>query len=191
MARRKKRRPQPEGFLSRLKGRLATRSPILLFCLGLALIMAGYFWLYNQDFFNTYFYLPAVQFYADWGSRILSLLGQNTASDGALIANSSFSINIGKGCDALTPTVLFLGAVLIFPIAFRAKLPALLLAPIGIALLNFLRIISLFLIGIYAPGFFELAHIEVWQAIFISVCFIGWAYWLAWATKRTTQHGQV
>ncbi|MCB0562941.1 MAG: hypothetical protein KDD01_01045 [Phaeodactylibacter sp.] len=187
MARRKKRRLQRGGFLSRLKSRLATRSPILLFCLGLGFMMSAYFWLYHQDFFNNYIYLPVVHFYATWGSRILALLGQNTSSSGALIANSTFSINIGKGCDALTPTVLFMVAVLIFPIAFRPKLPALLLAPFGIALLNFLRITSLFLIGIYAPSLFELAHIEIWQAIFIALCFMAWVYWLAWATKRTAQ----
>lgn len=189
MAQRKKKRPRPTDSLSRLRSRLATRSPILLFCLGLSLVMAMYFWLYHQDFFNTYLYLPVVHFYADWGSRLLALLGQGTSSDGALIANADFSINIGKGCDALTPTALFLAAVLIFPISFRVKWPALALAPLGIALLNFLRIASLFLTGIYAPSFFELAHIEIWQAIFIAACFLGWVYWLGWATKKTTPHG--
>ncbi|MCO6477230.1 MAG: archaeosortase/exosortase family protein [Phaeodactylibacter sp.] len=190
MARRKKKQAKPEGLFSRLKGRLANRSPILLFCLGLALIMAVYFWFYHQDFFNTYIYLPVVHFYADWGSRLLALLGQGATNTGPLISNSEFSINIGKGCDALTPTVLFLAAVLIFPIGFRAKWPALLLAPLGIALLNFLRIISLFLIGIYAPSFFELAHIEIWQAVFIAACFLAWVYWLSRATKKTTaQYG--
>ena len=189
MAKRKKRQAKTGGILSGLKKRFSARSPILLFCIGLAFIMALYFWAYHQDFFNTYFYLPVVHFYADWGSRLLALMGQGTSHTGALIANSEFSINIGKGCDALTPTVLFMAAVLIFPIAFRPKIPALLLAPVGIALLNFLRITSLFLIVIYVPSFFELAHIEIWQAVFIAICFLAWVYWLGWASKKTALYG--
>lgn len=145
--------------------------------------MVVYFWIYNQSFFDVV-NLPIVKGYAWIGSKILNIFGQDSVNEGSYIANRLFSMDISKGCDALTPTLLFLAAVLAFPIAFRYKIPALLIAPPALAMLNILRIISLFLIGAYWPTMFEFAHIELWQVVFIVFCFIGWVYWLIWANKK-------
>lgn len=145
--------------------------------------MAVYFWIYNQPFFDVV-NLPVVKGYAWIGSVLLNIFAQGTISDGSYIASDLFSMDISKGCDAITPTLLFMSAVIAFPIAFRLKIPALLIAPPALALLNIIRIISLFLIGSYLPSMFEFAHIELWQVIFILICFIGWVYWLLWANKK-------
>ena len=62
------------------------------------------------------------------------------------ISNADFSLNIGRGCDAVSPTILFLGAILVYPTAFANKWKALLIAPFAFALLNLIRIVSLFLL---------------------------------------------
>lgn len=159
------------------------KRPIILFCLALAAIMAIYFWMYNQPFFDI-INLPIVKGYAWIGHKVLNLFGQSTTFEQTVIMNKIFSIDISKGCDAVTPTILFLAAVLVFPISFKWKTPALIIAPLALAALNIIRIVSLFLIGVYAPDFFEFAHIELWQVIFIVFCFVGWVYWLIWANKK-------
>lgn len=159
------------------------KKPIILFCIAIAAIMAIYFWIYNQPFFDA-INLPIVKGYAWIGHKILNIFGQGTSFENTVIINKIFQIDISKGCDAVTPTILFLAAVLTFPIAFKLKTPALLIAPLALAALNVIRIVSLFLIGVYAPSFFEFAHIELWQVIFIVFCFIGWLYWLIWANKK-------
>ena len=159
------------------------KRPIILFSLAIAAIMAIYFWIYNQPFFDA-INLPIVKGYAWIGHKFLNLFGQGTAFEKTVIMNKIFQIDISKGCDAVTPTILFLAAVLTFPIAFKLKTPALIVAPLALAALNVIRIVSLFLIGVYARDFFEFAHIELWQVIFIVFCFIGWVYWLIWANKK-------
>jgi exosortase/archaeosortase family protein len=163
------------------------KKSIVLFCIAITVIMAVYFWIYNQPFFDAV-NLPIVKGYAWIGHKVLNLFGQATSFDQTVILNKIFSIDISKGCDAVTPTILFLAAVLTFPIGFKLKWPALLIAPLALAALNTIRIVSLFLIGVYAPSFFEFAHIELWQALFIVFCFVGWVYWLVWANKQRMNH---
>ncbi len=49
--------------------------------------------------------------------------------------------------------------------------------------LNLVRIVSLFLIGVYSPRIFALMHIDVWQALFIFFAVLFWILWLLWATR--------
>jgi exosortase/archaeosortase family protein len=50
-------------------------------------------------------------------------------------------------------------------------------------ILNLVRIVSLFLIGVYSPRIFALTHIDVWQALFIFLAVLLWILWLLWATR--------
>jgi exosortase/archaeosortase family protein len=109
-----------------------------------------------------------------------------TKSHETFISSNEFTLNVGKGCDALSPLVLLLAGILTFPITFKYKIPALVVAPIAVFILNLVRIISLYFIGLSLPDFFEIAHVEIWQTLFIVACLIGWLYWLIWATKKQT-----
>lgn len=183
MAKRKKKK-KPESLLSKLKQQFKKQSPVLLFCLGIVVIMIAYYWMYNQDFFNNYINKPVLKFYAILGSGLLNIFGFGTTVSESFVSNPDFSLNIGKGCDAISPTILILAAILTFPIAFKLKIRGLIIAPIAIMILNLIRIASLFLIGLYAPDFFEIMHVEIWQTVFIIFCLVGWLYWLIWANKQ-------
>jgi exosortase/archaeosortase family protein len=52
-----------------------------------------------------------------------------------------------------------------------------------LAVVNLIRIASLFLIGIHFPKTFELMHGEVWQIAFILLAILFWALWIGWATR--------
>ena len=43
------------------------------------------------------------------------------------INSSRYSVNIAHGCDAIEPLALFVAAVVAFPVAFRTKVPGLLI----------------------------------------------------------------
>jgi len=50
-------------------------------------------------------------------------------------------------------------------------------AIVVLQLMNLVRIITLYLIGIYLPAFFNSAHLELWPTAFIVVAivlFVGW-----------------
>ncbi|RMG85462.1 MAG: hypothetical protein D6714_05940 [Bacteroidetes bacterium] len=183
MSKRKKIK-KPESFISRFKKRFQQQSSVILFCMGLVAIMFVYYWLYSQDFFNENINLPILKAYAKAGNWVLNVFGMETHANATLISNDEFTLNVGKGCDAFSPMILILAAILTFPMPFKLKIPALLIAPVAIIILNIIRIVSLFFIGRYAPGIFEVAHVEIWQTAFIIFCLMGWLYWLIWANQK-------
>ncbi|MBK9249000.1 MAG: hypothetical protein IPM69_13020 [Ignavibacteria bacterium] len=52
--------------------------------------------------------------------------------------------------------------------------------------INIIRLITLFLTGTYKSEYFELMHIEIWQALFIILALMLFVVWLSIA-ERTKQ----
>jgi len=150
--------------------------------------MIAFFSISSTSFFENYINLPIVKVYAQLGSGILNLFGLDTLVDGTFVKNQLFLMNIGKGCDAVSPTILFMAAILIYPTHFSNKWKWVLIAPLAFGLLNLIRIITLFLIGSYAPSFFDFAHIEFWQGVFILITIIAWFYWLLSVINKKNAH---
>lgn len=163
------------------------RKPILKFAFGLATVLIAFFFFSNTDFFHDYINVPIVKVYAVLGNAILNVFGFETeVAQATHIRSALFDMNIGKGCDAVFPTFLFMAAVMIYPTEFSNKWKWLLVGPFAFAALNLVRIISLYLLGAYAPDFFEFAHTEVWQAVFIGVSILAWFYWLLTILNKKT-----
>ena len=92
------------------------------------------------------------------------------------------SIHIERGCDAVEPSALFVAAVMASPVPFLSRLSAAVGGTLILMLINLVRVISLFLIRVYAPGAFKIMHLDVWQALFI---FLAIALWALWASRNT------
>lgn len=117
--------------------------------------------------------------YASISSFILNIFGQGTNVDDTSIVSSSFSIQVKKGCDALAPMILYIFSVAFFPTDIKSKLKGLLFGLPILAVLNLIRLISLFLIGKYGNQMlFDIFHVDVWQIIFIVLTLVIWSYWL-------------
>ncbi len=113
-----------------------------------------------------------------WMSNlILNVLGQGTHVTEVTIQSSGFAIAIRRGCDAVEPTWLLCAAILAFPGSFKHKLAGMLAGMVVLQLLNLVRIVTLYWIGIHFPAFFPSAHLEIWPTVFIIVAilfFVGW-----------------
>lgn len=117
--------------------------------------------------------------YASISSFILNIFGQGTSINDSSIASSTFSIEVKKGCDALAPMILYIFSIGFFPTDIKAKLRGLVVGLPILAVLNLVRIISLFLIGKYGNQLiFDIFHVDVWQIIFIVLTLVIWSYWL-------------
>lgn len=180
----KKSKPKRSVQESSAKPVSSGRKSILYFALGMGLIMLIYFWVSFQPFFSDYINQPILKGYAWLTSGVLNIFGFGTWVDGTALSNDLFSMNVQKGCDGVTATFLVLAATLAFPILFKWKVRALVVGPLALAFLNLIRLVSLFLIGIYLPDFFEIAHVEVWQVLFIVAAVLGWLYWAVWAMNN-------
>ena len=177
---------KPTGWLKFLKLKWDAKHPILTFVIAYIAVMGLFYALWSTKFIEVYFERPLLELNAKIGGFFLNLLGQNTETVNNNISSSRFSIEVYLGCDAVEPTMLFVAAVLLYPISFATKIPGIIAGSVFLLSINMLRIISLFLIGVYWPQAFDTMHYEVWQVIFIILPLVSWVVWLNWAKKRAS-----
>lgn len=157
-------------------GWYATHGRDIRFLVIFATLMAVYYLatltsLVEQQFMPWYLELNARV-----SGAILNGLGYPVEVDGSTLV-STYTIQIRRGCDAVAPSALFVSAVLASPLPFRPRLLAALGGTFFLMTLNLVRIVSLFLIRGYAPSWFNVIHLDVWQAIFIFLAILLWAMW--------------
>lgn len=157
---------------------------VLVFLLVFGLLM-GLFYAFAvlTPFYKQYFLVSYLPFNARISGAILSFLGQDVTVTGRNISSPAFSVEIYSGCDGIEPIALFVCAVLAFPAPFLRKIPGIIAGTLLLGILNFVRIISLFLVGVYFPAAFRIMHLDVWQALFIVLAILFWIVWLQWATR--------
>ncbi len=116
------------------------------------------------------------------GSALLNLMGYSTAVHDASI-NGEFAMNIKRGCDAIEPMALLIAVILCFPTVFKRKLPGILIGLLALAVLNVIRIITLYMTGVHTPGAFDVMHIQVWQVLFILAALALCGLWIRWDSR--------
>ena len=163
-----------------LLGLLGIHAPALRFALIFGALMALYYFLALLPFVDRelYGYLCANAWCA---GKILHWLGQATSVTSTTIQSANYAINVQRGCDALEPTWFFCAAVLAFPSNQKSKFFGMLAGAALIISANLLRIVSLYLVGRYAPNFFNSAHLEVWPALFVLLAVGLWLGWINWS----------
>ncbi|MGB2987003.1 MAG: exosortase H, partial [Phycisphaerae bacterium] len=119
-----------------------------------------------------------------WASMVVvNVFGERARTAGTAISSPRFSVDIQHGCDAIEPSALFIAAVLAFPTSLRSKLPGILIGTLVLAMINIVRIVTLFYTGIYFPRAFEAMHVDIWQPVFIVLSLTFWVIWAWWATR--------
>lgn len=122
-------------------------------------------------------------------AKILNLFGHEVVAQERWVmarqgASRPFSVEIVHGCDALEPTVAYLSALLASPVLFRRKIPGILIGVPVLLVVNMVRIVSLFLVGVYYRKALDVMHYDLWQAAFIVLAIVSWAIWVQWATRE-------
>jgi len=111
---------------------------------------------------------------------ILNLLGHPTVVTGTTVSSEVFGITVVTACTGLFTTGLFLMAVIAFPTGWTSRLIGVGLGVGGIFLLNVVRLVSLYYIGVHLPRLLDPAHQLVWQSVLIVFAV---ALWLLWAGR--------
>jgi exosortase/archaeosortase family protein len=159
-------------------------SPLFRFGLKFAALMTLFYVVSSFSFFDRML-LSYLELNAWACNGILDGFGQPTQVSGVTIQSPHFAMAIRRGCDAVEPTCLFCAAVLSFPAPWRAKLAGMLAGIVVLQLLNLVRIVTLYWVGIYFPTFFYSAHVELWPTAFIFVAILLFVGWLNWSAKMS------
>lgn len=179
------------GTSSPRRGVFYGKRPIFQFVGLFVVFMTAFNLLALTDPMNKRFLPYYMQLNARMSTGILNWFGENAAANGTSVSSRRYQVDIKHGCDAVAPSVLFISAVLAFPSAILAKVPGLLLGTLVLAVINLVRIVSLFYVGIYWNRYFETMHEDVWQAAFILLALFLWVIWAWWATGRRAARGPI
>lgn len=115
---------------------------------------------------------------ARMSGAVLRLFGQDITVVGCDLRSPRFSVTIYNGCNGLITSLIFISGVLAFPAGWRAKAIGTVGGLLAIQLINLVRIVSLYYIGVYFPEYFNQSHIFVWQSVVILA---GVTLWIVWA----------
>jgi exosortase/archaeosortase family protein len=128
-----------------------------------------------------YGYLAANAWISD---ALLNLLSFRTELNKTMISSADFSIVVRRGCDGIEPAALFVSAVLAFPAPWAKKAAGIVLGTLVLLLLNIVRIVSLFWIGVVARPLFAKMHLEIWPLLFILAAIALCAAWIRWVRSQ-------
>ena len=154
------------------------RVVIVLCSLGLA--MAAYFRLFGTPFVDL-----VSRWTASSTAQVLNLFGASVSTSGTVVGSSGFAYTIVPECTVIGPVLLFAGAVVAYPATLQSKVLGIGMGLVLLALLNLVRLVSLYYIGVSFPEYLPMAHYLVWQAAIIIFAIVVWLLWVEKFTRRS------
>ncbi len=134
----------------------------------------------RTGWFDRHFLRAYTSFIASLSGSILSTVGVDATVNQTSILSQTFSVEIRKGCDGLEAALLLLCATVAYPFSsLRTRLLALVSGYLLIFVLNLIRVVVLFLIGLNWPAKVEFIHTYIAQFAIITATMIFWLFWIA------------
>jgi exosortase H (IPTLxxWG-CTERM-specific) len=131
--------------------------------------------------------LPLCRHTAAMAARLLALFGMAPGVAATVVTRAGFSVDIVPECTSLGPSILFSAFVLTAPVSVRRRAEGLLAGLPLLHLLNLLRIVAVFSVGLLWPGLFDTVHIYLGQVFMILAVLALSLCWLRYADEQ--QHG--
>jgi exosortase H (IPTLxxWG-CTERM-specific) len=111
---------------------------------------------------------------------LLNRAGEKVHVDGTVVSSERFGVNIENGCNGVETALMLAAAILAFPAPIRARIVGFLAGFLAIELVNLVRVLSLFWIGVHRNSWFNSAHTLVWQSV---VVLFGVGVFVFWAAR--------
>ncbi len=163
-------------------------SQVTRFVLTFALLIgAFYLFLWTTNWFHEYFVAFITQLDAKIASIILNIFGWGTVTKGYQISSDAMTLNVKTGCDGLEAMAIFGSGVIAYTAPLVNKFKGLLFGIGSLFVLNIIRVVHLYISGVYMPNYFEFFHEEFWQAVVIICALILLAVWINSLQKAKAQ----
>lgn len=110
-------------------------------------------------------------------SAIGFVVGFPVTREGTILGSGAFEVDVSPACSGAVPSMIYLSAVLAYPASARAKVIGTGLGLLIINGLNLVRVVVLFLIGLYYVQLFHEIHVYIAQALVVAVAVATWLFW--------------
>ena len=160
--------------------------PCLIFAVCILVFMLLYSWFSDTAPIRAY-----TDHVAGATAAILQLFDENIHAfypPGAnpYVASPQIEVNyIGLECTGIIPMLILIAAVIAYPSTIKSKTMGILIGLILIYGANIIRTTILFAISANIPGFFDIAHNIIGQAIMILLAIAVWLLWVSRLTSAT------
>ena len=151
---------------------LRTAGLYLLIVLGLLLLL-------RSGVVAEWILLPFKTAVAGAATVALNGLGVPTMHVGTEIyAANDVAVTIDNECTGLEAVILLLPAMLVFPSGWRSKVIGVGLGLGVMAVVNFLRVVSLCYVGTYSATALRMGHLYVWPVVVIVIALLTFLVWV-------------
>lgn len=151
----------------------------VLFLVKFFAVLIGVYLLIAWNPVNDGVIVPLTSGIAKVSGSLLQMMGEKVTITGTTIRGPRFGVNINNGCNGVEAMLILLASIFAFPATMKARAVGLLLGAIVVQILNFIRIITLYLLGAYQPRLFDLFHTAVWQIVIILAAIGFFLFWSA------------
>lgn len=158
--------------------RAGSRRASVLFVVGFVGIVLAFYIFSQLGVFERVIAPASLRTSAAASEPFIRFVDGDLVRRGTVLASSKGQVDVHYGCDALEPIVYFAAAVIAFPAPWRRRVLGLVLGIPVIFLLNIARIVSLYFVATRRPDWFEAAHLDVWQPLFIAATLAVWFTWV-------------
>ncbi len=122
--------------------------------------------------------VPFTALVARAAGAVLDVLGEEISVRGCQLASPRFAVTIHNGCNGLETILIYVAGVLAFPATWKARLVGIGFGLVSIELINLVRVVSLYYVGVFAPSLFGAAHVWLWQSIVVLAGVLLWLLWV-------------
>jgi exosortase H (IPTLxxWG-CTERM-specific) len=132
---------------------------------------------FQFDFVHNNVVVPFTGFVANCSGLLMNIFGAGSTVDGYTLSTDKYSINVVDGCNGIYATAILISGVIAYPASLRHKFYGIAFGFTAVFLVNLIRVISLFYMGLHFPDVFQEVHVYVWQPVIILWAIIVWNFW--------------
>ncbi len=151
-------------------------------------VMAGFvaavLLLYRESIIGPLF-IPLRVLTARMTLAVLHLVGMDGVRIGTVLYHpDGFGYQISHGCTGFLPAAFLAVGMLAYPASARHRAIGIAVGIPLLGALNLFRLVHLYVIGVVAPAWFDVAHEVVWDAVVVCAIFFVWLGWTFWADRH-------
>ena len=148
-------------------------------------VFGGIVLLFYRDEFLGYLLTPLSRVTAQTVLALIHLAGLDAVRISNLIFHpDGFAYDIHYRCTGFLPIAFLSVSILVYPGGLRTKAVGLAVGVPLLVVLNLIRLVHLFYVGIQNPALFDFAHSVLWQGLMIFAVFGLWIAWKKWAGRQ-------